>query len=112
LDLSLNFTDYEVDFYTAPWPDGTFEKDFLPYDLIKELYWDEILGRYKELRKTVLSDSNIEYVFNTVLNSIPNEVINSETSKWSVTKIVSNKQKLVKKLISRVNWLDYNIFNN
>lgn len=114
LDLSLNFyfSDYKVDFYTAPWPDGLYEKDFLPYNLMMDLYWDEILGRYDVLRKTALSIPNIQYVFDNALKSIPESVLALEESKWGVTDIKTNQSVLVDTLIKRILWLDKNIFNN
>ena len=108
----------DVDFFTAPWPQGEYEHDFLVYDRLKELYWDEISNRYNSLRKTILDIDYIRSVFNKAQEVIPDSVFNAEAEKWNSYKQAwevkisrSETDKLIGYLDERLKWLDTNYFN-
>ena len=45
-------------------------------------YGDEIKTRYKELRRSVLTSSNVIKLFKQFQNQIPNEVYNNNLNRW------------------------------
>ena len=77
---------------------------------IRDLYWDEIVNRYCELRDTYLSTSYITSIYEDLGNNIPKEDYNNENSKWSVNTDSSRFEVLIAFIEDRLNWLDENYF--
>jgi len=109
LDLSWNFTDenYNADIMiprTSEPPVGSFAGDMSLWENIKAEWWDEIINRYNELRRSVLTDDYIKAVYESVSNSIPKEIIKDESERWG-TQIVDFNEKY-RLLLKRLEWLD------
>jgi hypothetical protein len=109
LDLSWNFTDENIDAdimvpRTSEPPVGSYAGDMSLWENIKNEWWDEIINRYNELRRSVLSNNYIYDVCTKVMNSVPKDVIRKENQRWGVyIEDFSEKYKL---LLSRLQWLD------
>lgn len=72
-----------------------------------ELYWDEIVNRYCELRRTVLTTEYIESLYNAIVDNIPDEDYADENTKWDRNTSKNLFYNIYKPFIeSRFQWLD------
>lgn len=75
-----------------------------------ETYRDIIINRYAFLRKTVLADMNIRNIYNSIVVTIPSNVIQNEIVRWGN----GNPRDFVtiyEKIQTRLKWLDDTQFN-
>lgn len=77
---------------------------------LRDIYWDDMVNRYCELRKTYLSIDYIRSVYEDIAGSIPSEDISNEISKWGTGNPANFESKL-SFLTERIQWLDESYFN-
>ena len=79
------------------------------YDL-KDIFWDEIINRYSELRSSVLSDGYVSALIESC-DTIPEGDRILEKNKWGWD-ITDSIKDLKRTLLARLDWLDKNYFIN
>lgn len=77
---------------------------------IKNMYWDEIVNRWCELRKTVLNTAYIKAVYKALADSIPDSDYSKENTRWGTSVSKNNFTTLLEKIDERLAWLDTNYF--
>ena len=111
-------------FYDLDWsmPDGasygydcdilsvSYSNDTSLWRNIRDIYWDDIVNRYCELRKSVLTDSYIEKVYKEFADNIPSSDYTLESSKWGGTCRASNFETKLIFINKRLKYLDENYF--
>jgi hypothetical protein len=83
---------------------GSYAEDMSLWENIKNEWWDEIINRYHELRNSVLSDSYIENVANSISYSIPQDVLVKEANRWNIS--IKSLRYDLELIRTRMNWLD------
>jgi hypothetical protein len=73
-----------------------------------DVYKDNILNRYAELRKKVLTTENIKAIYNSYISGIPDRVIDAESVKWGGSP--RNFKASIEAINSRLIYLDNNYF--
>lgn len=73
-------------------------------------YKDQIINRYAYLRKTVLTLNNIESIYNFMVDNIPADVLQKESSRWGGNP-KAFKNKITHYFKDRFEWLDNTSFN-
>lgn len=77
---------------------------------LRDEYWDDMVNRYCELRKTYLSPDYIRTVYKDIVKHVPSTDFTEEQTKWgSSTSVTSFDGKMVF-LEERIKWLDENYF--
>ena len=71
------------------------------------IFKDSIINRYAELRKNVLKDKNIEAIYKSYVEGIPEEVAEAERNKWGY----SSFDSILTLIKNRLAWLDETYFN-
>ena len=84
--------------------------DMTLWDSLIDIYWDEIVNRYSELRKGVLSDDYIKSLYHKATDAIPDDDFSRESSKWGNSGNRTTGDGLINKIIQRLNWLDTDYF--
>ena len=77
---------------------------------LRDEYWDDMVNRYCQLRKTYLSLDYIKSVYNDIAGSIPAEDVSNEVNKWGAGNPANFNSKL-DFLTERLQWLDESYFN-
>lgn len=88
------------------------QKDSMLWNKFKDLYWDEIINRYSELRKNYLTKENIETIYNDIKDNIPEQDYISEKNRWQVSVSPSAFDINLKFIKDRLDYLDKNYFKN
>ena len=112
LDLSMNHN-YNADIFDIAYDTINGQRrtnDMTLWENIKELYWDEIVNRYAELREGVLSNSRIKSLYHKATDAIPDDDFIKENAKWGNSGNRTTGDSLINKIIQRLNWLDVNYF--
>ena len=112
LDLSLNHA-YNADIFDIAYDTIDGEKRWNDMSLwanIRDLYWDEIVNRYCELRDSVLNIEHIRSVFKELTSSIPLTDYSQENKKWGKNTTLNSFEPILEKIDKRLVWLDYNYF--
>ena len=109
LDYTLNIPGYNTD--TFEWAENNNpDRDESLWKKIGEEYKDSIINRYAELRRTVLSDSNMKSIYISYIESIPNSIIRKEIKRWGNGN-PNNFINIYNFIKRRLNWLDNTLFN-
>ena len=74
-------------------------------------YKDNILTRYYELRKSVLTVDNIRAIYKAYISNIPASVVNEDNAKWGTNWPITSYESFINFLDKRLNWLDETYFN-
>lgn len=77
---------------------------------VHDLYWDEIVNRYCDLRKSVLSIDYIKSIYNDIKNNIPEIDYDNESSKWGISARAENFDIHIAFLEERLEYLDNEYF--
>lgn len=104
LDLSWFWSDASLDIF-----DETYAEDMGVWSSIKDLYWDEIINRYHELRGSSLSLSSINMIVDNIIANIPNGDYERESNKWGYAS-KQDMNTLMDKLEQRLQYLDNEYF--
>ena len=113
LDNSLNKGAYDSDVYEQTWgaiSEMKVFRDMSFWTTFKDMFWDSMVNRYKELRTTVLTPKRMLLVYHALTDSIPDSDYTLESQKWSVSVTRSNFNSFFEKFNQRLNWLDNNYF--
>ena len=84
--------------------------DMTLWENIVDIYWDEIVNRYAELRNSVLSIDYIKSTYHKGTDVIPNSDYIKENTKWGNSGNKSSGDALINEIEKRLNWLDENYF--
>jgi hypothetical protein len=112
LDLSMNSA-YNADIFDIAYDviDGQRRtNDMTLWASLLDIYWDEIVNRYSELRKGVLSNDYIKSLYHKATDAIPDNDFNREKAKWGNSGDRTTGDALLNKIIKRLNWLDTDYF--
>ena len=112
VDLSLN-GDAEGDFFDRTYDIIDGQKRWYDTSLwqhIRDLYWDEMVNRYCELRNSVLNENFIDYLWTTSVNQIPDEDYTLENNRWETYTSKARGEELLNKIKERLTWLDENYY--
>ena len=89
----------------------SLSNDLSLWENIKNEYWDDIINRYCELRKTYLSIDYIRSVYEDIVKNIPVSDFYEESVKWGPDINNDSFDAKMKFLELRIKWLDENYFN-
>lgn len=83
------------------------------YQRIIELYPDEVVGRYWELRETIVNESHIMGKFNQFVSKIPDLVYKADRKKWtSIPSVSANNTKQISTFVkTNIARMDSNMQN-
>ena len=84
--------------------------DLSVWDLMTDLFWDDIVNRYHSLRNTVLTKDYINDVYSDIVSEIPDVDYENESSKWNRSASKNSFSSNVEFIANRLDWLDYNYF--
>ncbi len=80
------------------------------WDKFRKEYKDSVINRYYSLRKSILSENNLDSLYHTIVDGIPSDTISKEVERWgngNPTSFVDMLSKLKERLV----WLDETYFN-
>lgn len=77
---------------------------------LKDMYWDEIINRYSELRKTVLTIDNVKAIYHDVIDEVPESDFVAESERWGVNVSKDAFTEIIAMLEKRFVWLDTEYF--
>lgn len=77
---------------------------------LKDMYWDEIINRYTELRKTVLTIDNVKAIYHDVIDDVPEADYVAEKNRWGVVVSKAAFTDIISMLDKRLVWLDNEYF--
>ena len=111
LDASMKYDNPTMDIMipngSPEWQEGgCYAYDLSLWEHIKEEWWDEIVNRYHELRRGILSDEYIKAVYEDILDNIPDEEYRKESQRWGLQVSKQNFYETINQLKVRFNWLD------
>jgi hypothetical protein len=112
LDLSLN-REYNADIFDIAYDtiDGHRRtNDMTLWENLKDIYWDQIVNRYCELRNTVLNTEYITALYHDLADSIPDADYADENQKWGKSTGRGVFEGILDKIDKRLAWLDENYF--
>lgn len=88
----------------------SYSSDVSLWENFKEEYWDDIVNRYCELRKTYLSLDYIRSVYEDIAKNIPDTDFIGESSKWGLTVNADSFDSKMTFIEQRIEWLDESYF--
>ena len=113
LDLSwnFNFDTYNLDIMVPADPSGqgggvSYAGDMSLWENFKDAWWDEMINRYNELRRSVLTIPYITQVYKEVANNIPDEEYSKENNRWNKATTKKTFENLISYMELRLDWLD------
>lgn len=111
LDLAWGATSERTAYNVDILDDGvSFSKDMTPWNKLWDVYKDEIINRYSDLRKTVLSLDYINTIYKSISINIPEEDIQNQRDRWGQLVLTNDMSIWMSWFEKRLNWLDTNIF--
>lgn len=78
---------------------------------LRDIYWDDMVNRYCELRKTYLSLDYIRSVYEDIAKNIPTSDFDNERTKWGSKSRPNSFEDELSFLAERIQWLDESYFN-
>jgi hypothetical protein len=112
LDLSLQ-NNYDDDIFDLAYNIVGGVKvmnDMSLWSNLKDMYWDEIINRYSELRKTVLTIDNVKAIYHDVIDEVPESDFVAESERWGVNISKDAFTEIIAMLEKRFVWLDTEYF--
>lgn len=112
LDLSLN-NSYDSDIFDIAYDTINGQKrmnDMSLWANIRDLYWDEIVNRYCELRNTVLNIEHIKLIVNDITKELPDSDYSMENNRWGKLTSKATINNNLSLLNDRFEWLDKTYF--
>lgn len=84
--------------------------DMSLWENIRDMFWDEIVNRWCNLRNSVLTIENVTKAYHQLTDQIPDSDYNDENTRWgsSASKIAG--ENLLTLIGQRLEWLDINYF--
>ena len=90
--------------------DVSYSGDTSLWENFCDIYWDDIVNRYCELRRNVLTDSYIRKVYDDIAGGIPKADFISESSRWNGSYSAANFEVKIDFIKRRLAWMDENYF--
>lgn len=90
--------------------DVSYSGDTSLWENFCDIYWDDIVNRYCELRRNVFTDSYIRKVYDDIADAIPKTDYVSESSRWNGSYSAANFEAKIDFIKRRLAWLDENYF--
>ena len=90
-------------------PGTTYFEDLTLWQKLWDIFRDEIITRYEDLRKTVLNTAYIKAIYHDIIVSIPPVEFSKESAKWETVNIHGIENN-IRFLNDRLEWLDKNYF--
>ena len=107
--LANNSSDASIDALYNQYLEGAGSgADVSVWEKLKDIYWDEIVNRYAELRNTVLNTNRVLESINSI-SDIPNDDVYVENIKWNAN-VTSSIEEFKKGIQKRLEYLDDNYF--
>jgi hypothetical protein len=112
VDLSLRSnTKFDDNIFDIAHPDSSsIMYDMSLWENIRDMYWDQIVNRWCELRKSVLEIGYIKAVYHALTDSISSSDFEKENAKWGTSLAKGNADALLDTIEKRLEWLDMNYF--
>jgi hypothetical protein len=101
---------YDADILNHDNPTAVTPQNMTLWEDFKDEYWDDIVNRYIELRKNILSVSFIEDVYNEYVTNVPTSDYSEESAKWGGNIKATNFAYQIDFLKRRFEYLDTNYF--
>lgn len=108
VDNSIQYTGSYT--YNCDIIEKSLSPDMSIYSNLFDIYKDEFINRYIELRKTYLNIENIKQIYNDLNKSIPETIIQQEIDMWQQNISIKSFEDRIKFLEKRFKYLDEEYF--